>query len=291
MGDYVVRSVAKQAGVRVMVCITTEIAAEGARRHKTTPTATVALGRALTVGTLAGSLLKRGHRVALKFDGNGPLGKLIAESDSWGRVRGYVQNPKVEVERDEFGRINIPAAVGIGVLSGTKDVQLPKLIEGAVELLTSNISDDFAYYLIQSEQIPSVVQAGVVLNEDGSVAAAGGVLVQTFGDSDVTQLDAAVERLEELPPIEEMLNSGRHPEDIIADIYGEFEHKILEDRRLFFECKCSVERSEAGIVALGRTDLEQLIEEGQALVDCHFCHEQYVFEREDLEDLLAAYFD
>ena len=291
MGDYVIRSVAKEAGVRIMLSVTTEVAQEGANRHETTPTATVALGRALSVATLAGSLLKRGHRVAIKFSGNGPLGRLIAESDSWGRVRGYVENPKVEVERDECGRINVPAALGTGILLGVKDVELPNLIEGSVPMQTSDISTDFADYLNLSEQIPSVVQTGVVLDEDGNVTMAGGILVQGFGDGGSEQTAIFAERLEEMPPIEEMLNSGRTPEDIIGDLYGAFEYKILEERDLFFQCKCSIERSEAGIVALGRTDLEEMIEEGQAIVDCHFCHKQYVFDREDLEDLLATYFD
>ena len=291
MGDYIIRSVAKEAGVRIMLSVTTEVAQEGANRHETTPTATVALGRALSVATLAGSLLKRGHRVALKFDGNGPLGKLIAESDSWGRVRGYVQNPKVEVERDDFGRIQVATALGDGILTGVKDVRLPQLIEGTVPFVNGEVADDFAYYLIQSEQVPSEVYADVRLNEDGTVAMASGLLIQAFGDGGVEQVDFVSERLNELPPVEEMLMSGRSPEDIIDDLYGDFEYKILEDRDVFFECKCSVERSEAGIVALGRNDLEELIAEGEAIVDCHFCHKQYTFDREDLEGLLATYFD
>ena len=291
MGDYVVRSVGKQAGVRMMVCVTTDIANEGAQRHGTTPTATVALGRALTAGTLAGSLLKRGHRVALKFAGDGPLGKLIVESDSWGKVRGYVQHPKVEVERDDFGRIDIPTAIGSGILIGVKDTGLKDLIEGNVQLTHSDISNDFAHYLNLSEQIPSVVQTGVILDEENAVAIAGGILLQGFADGGQAQLDIFAERLEEMPPIAELLNSGLSPEDVIGDLFGETEYKILEDRDLFFKCKCSIERSEAGIVSLGRTDLEQLIEEGEAIVDCHFCHQQYVFDREDLQDLLMMYFE
>lgn len=290
MGDNLVRSISKEAGLRVIVAVTTESTREAIRRHETTPTATVALGRALTAAALLGSTLRVRHRVALKFDGNGPLGKLIAESDSYGRIRGYVQHPKTEVERDEFGRIHVPAALGTGQLIVVKDMKLRDLVEGIVTLETSNIGDDFQHYLNRSEQTPSVVQLDTLLDEEGNVAMAGGILIQAVGDMDELIVADMAERLEEMPPITQLLLNGRDPEEIIGTLFGETMHDILETRNVDFVCGCSRERSEKALVSLGQDELAALIEEGQAIIDCHFCHEQFVFTKADLEELLEEAF-
>jgi molecular chaperone Hsp33 len=290
MGDNLVRSISKEAGIRVIVAVTTDATREAIRRHETTPTATVALGRALTAAALMGALLRVRHRVALKFDGNGPLGKLLAESDSYGRIRGYVAHPKTEVERDEFGRIDVATALGTGQLIVVKDVRLSSLVEGIVALQPSEIGDDFQHYLTNSEQTPSVVQLDTVLDDEGNVAMSGGILIQAVGDTNQIIVADMAERLEEMPPITQLLLNGRDPDDIIGTLFGEISHEILETRNVDFVCGCSRERSEKALISLGADELASLIEEGQAIIDCHFCHRQFVFTKADLEAILADAF-
>ena len=281
--DYIIRTTANQAGVRAMACITTDLAAEGVRRHQTEPTATLALGRALTAAALVGALLKVRHRIALKFEGNGPLQKIIVEADAFGKVRGYLANPEVNHGTSLY---DMQKALGEGVLTVVKDLKLKDLAESVVPLVTSLIDEDVEFYLNQSEQTPSAVQVGVVLGEDGRILVAGGILIQNLGDHKGETIHLLAERLQEMPPVAELLHSGETPETILAQLLGEIEYEVLEKRELTFKCECSRERSERALRSLGRAEVQALYDEGQAVVDCHFCHERYVFSRDDLELLL-----
>lgn len=281
--DYIIRTIAKDAGVRAMACISTELSAEGARRHATQPTATVALGRALTGAALLGALLKVRHRLALKFEGSGPIQKMIVEADAYGKVRGYIANPAVD---SGTGLYDLQKAMGEGILTVVKDVKMKDLMESVVPLVTSLIDEDLEFYLNQSEQIASAVQVGVVLGPEGGIAVAGGVLIQNLGDQKGETIHLLAERLQEMPPVAELLHSGQTPETILAQLFGDIPYEVLEKRPLVFKCECSRERSEGALRSLGREEVQQLFEEGQAIVDCHFCHERYFFTRDDLELLL-----
>lgn len=281
--DYIIRTIAKDAGVRAMACISTELSAEGARRHATQPTATVALGRALIGAALLGALLKVRHRLALKFEGSGPIQKMIVEADAYGKVRGYIANPAVD---SGTGLYDLQKAMGEGILTVVKDVKMKDLMESVVPLVTSLIDEDLEFYLNQSEQIASAVQVGVVLEPEGGIAVAGGVLIQNLGDQKGETIHLLAERLQEMPPVAELLHSGQTPETILAQLFGDIPYEVLEKRPLVFKCECSRERSEGALRSLGREEVQQLFEEGQAIVDCHFCHERYFFTRDDLELLL-----
>ena len=281
--DYIIRTIAKDAGVRAMACISTELSAEGARRHATQPTATVALGRALIGAALLGALLKVRHRLALKFEGSGPIQKMIVEADAYGKVRGYIANPAVD---GGTGLYDLQKAMGEGILTVVKDVKMKDLMESVVPLVTSLIDEDLEFYLNQSEQIASAVQVGVVLGPEGGIAVAGGVLIQNLGDQKGETIHLLAERLQEMPPVAELLHSGQTPETILAQLFGDIPYEVLEKRPLVFKCECSRERSEGALRSLGREEVQQLFEEGQAIVDCHFCHERYFFTRDDLELLL-----
>ncbi|MDA0244127.1 MAG: Hsp33 family molecular chaperone HslO [Chloroflexi bacterium] len=281
--DYIIRTIAKDAGVRAMACISTELSAEGARRHATQPTAMVALGRALTGAALLGALLKVRHRLALKFEGSGPIQKMIVEADAYGKVRGYIANPAVD---SGTGLYDLQKAMGEGILTVVKDVKMKDLMESVVPLVTSLIDEDLEFYLNQSEQIASAVQVGVVLGPEGGIAVAGGVLIQNLGDQKGETIHLLAERLQEMPPVAELLHSGQTPETILAQLFGDIPYEVLEKRPLVFKCECSRERSEGALRSLGREEVQQLFEEGQAIVDCHFCHERYFFTRDDLELLL-----
>jgi molecular chaperone Hsp33 len=287
VSDYLVRILGKEAGVRGIACMTTGLVSEAARRHGTSPAATGALGYGLTAAVLLGSLLKVQQRVALKVAGQGPLKKMITESDAYGNVRGYVNVP------------NLPAATAIrpdiiaeaigrqGNLTIVKDLRMKSLYESTVPLQTGYLDADLTYYLNQSEQTPSVVEIGVQVDANGNVEAAGGILLQTLPGEEITTLEQLSEQLDDLPPLGQVLADGRTPQDILAIVFRDVDFDWLEERALQFKCGCSRARSLQALSLLNREDLIGLIAEGEAVVDCHFCHEQYIFKNDELEALMA----
>ncbi len=282
-------ALAKKDGGRGYAASTTGLVEEARLRHNTSPTATVALGRALTAAALMSGLLKVGQRVALKWEGNGPLRKIIVEADSKGRVRGYVAEPGVDLSlvHDEY---DVAGAIGsAGLLTVVRDLHLAELAESVVHLVASDIQSDLTYFLEQSDQVPSAVEIGVSLNEDGSVAAAGGILIQPFPPYEPTIVQRLKERLQEMPPVTAMLADGRKPEEILDEVFADVPHTLLSKYPVRFECNCSRERTEAALVSLGREELQSILEsEGETTVTCHFCHEEYHFTGEDLAALLAS---
>lgn len=289
MKDYMHLALDKEDGVRGYAAATTDLVEEARQRHGTTPTATVALGRALTAAVLMSGLLKVGQRVALKWEGNGPLRKIVVEADSKGRTRGYVAETDIDLPLVR-GEANVPAAIGAaGLLTVVRDLGLAELAEGTVHLVASDIASDLVYFLEQSDQVPSAVEVGVALNEDGSVAAAGGILIQPLPPYDPAMVIRLKEKLQELPPITAMLADGQKPEDILDQVFAGLQHKLLSKYPVRFECDCSRERTWAALASLGREELQTILDiEGQAVVNCHYCHEQYVFGREELEELLTS---
>lgn len=289
MIDYMHLAMASKDGVRGYAAATTGLVETARQRHNTSPTATVALGRALTGAVLMSGLLKVGQRVALKWEGTGPLRRIVVEADAKGRVRGYVAEPAVDLAmvQDEY---DIPSAIGAaGLLTVVRDLRLPELATGVVHLVESNIDDDLVYFLEQSDQVPSALEIGVTLNEDGSVAHAGGILIQPLPPYDPVVIERLKERLQELPPIEAMLADGKKPEQILDEVFAGIAHTLLSKYPVRFECNCTREQTKALLVALGREELEEIIEqEGQAVVNCQFCHEEYIFEREELQDIIRA---
>lgn len=285
--DYMYLAMAKQHGVRGYAAATTHLVEEARLIHQTTPTATIALGRALTAVALMSGLLKVGQRVALKWEGNGPLRKIVVEAESNGRVRGYVGEAKVDATRSG-GEANLVDVIGrAGLLTVVRDLQLPELAQGAVHLAASDIDHDLVYFLEQSDQVPSAVETGVALADDGSVLAAGGLLIQPFPPYEPENVERLKERLQEMPPVSALIGQGLKPEAILDQTFADFPHTLISKYPLRFECNCSRERTYAALATLGREELEQILAtEGEAVVDCHYCRKQYVFSREDIEALL-----
>ena len=282
-------ALAKDDGVRGYAAATTHLVEEARQRHGTSPTATVALGRALTAAILMSGLLKAGQRVALKWEGTGPLGKIVVEADAKGRVRGYVAMPNVDWP-GQSGEIDLPAAIGqAGLLTVVRDLQLPELAQGTVHLVTSDIAGDVQYFLEQSDQVASAIEIGVSLNEDGSVAAAGGILIQPLPPYESGVIENLKERLQEMPPVTALLADSQKPEAILDEVFSGIKHTLLSKYPVRFECNCSRERTEAALVSLGREELQAILEsEGETTVTCHFCHQEYHFTGEDLVALLAS---
>lgn len=288
MSDSMILGLARDAGLRGYICDTTETVREAAQRHQTAPTATFTLGKALTAAALMGGLLKVRQRVALKWEGNGPLVKTLVEADANGRVRGYTQNPTVDL-RTPGGDYDIVSAIGrAGLLAVVKDVLLPELAEGVVHLVASDVDTDLTYYMEQSEQIPTIVHTAVTLDDDGQVLHAGGLLMQPLPPYDPGVIETMRDRLQELPPLNELLAGELNPQALLSEVMAGTSPEFISKYTVRFECNCSWERSRQILATLGRDELEDLLEtEGRAEVSCHYCHENYVFEREDLEAILA----
>ena len=289
MSDYLVRIITKSGTVRALACVTTDLVGEACRRHGTLPTASAALGRALTGGALFGALLKTGQRVALRFEGNGPLRKVVVEAESNGAVSGYAGEPEVDLP-DREGKLDVAGALGrAGFLTVTKDLGLKEPYKGMVQLYTSEIAEDLAYYLTSSEQTPSAVGLGVFVEPDNSISAAGGFLIQSLPPQDDAAVDMLMERIEKMPSVTELLRQGKSPEQLLELLFAGIPYDTLEKRALAFHCSCSREKVERALIAMGAEELRHLIErEEETAVTCEFCRESYRFSREELEAVLRV---
>ncbi len=283
---YAIRGLTKDGAFRVFAADTKDIVEEARRRHKTSPTATAALGRALTAAALLGLDLKTG-RVMIQINGQGPLGEILAEADAEGRVRGLVQRPHIHLTPRK-GKLLVGQAVGRnGYLSVTRDLGLKEPYQGSVSLVSGEIAEDLSYYLTVSEQIPSAVALGVFVNPDNTVEAAGGFLIQTMPSATEEQISRTEGVIKKLPPVTSLLREGLSPEEILTKIFGEGEIQILEKRPLEYRCRCSRERVERALVALGPEELKELVRRKEpAKITCDFCGTVYLFEISELEQLL-----
>jgi len=283
VADYLVRIITGSENIRALACITTGLVDEACRRHGTYPTASAALGRALTAGTLMGALLKTGQRVALRFEGNGPLKKILVEAESNGEVRGRVGNPEVSLVTPE-GKLDVANALGkAGFLTVTKDLGLKEPYSGMVQLLSSEIAEDLAYYLTDSEQTPSAVGLGVFVEPDNRVSAAGGFLIQCLPPADEEVIDRLMERLEQMPPLTRLLREGATPESLLENLFRGIPYRTLEKRALAFRCSCSREKIERAIISLGSAEISDMLDgKDNTVVTCEFCRESYSLTREDL---------
>jgi molecular chaperone Hsp33 len=287
MSDYLVRSISKDGSIRGLAAVSTALVEKARQRHGAWPTAAAALGRALTGGALLGAGLKTGQRLALKFEGDGPVKKIVVEAESNGAVRGYVAEPKVHLP-PKNGKLDVAGAVGrTGLLTVSKDLRLKEPYRGIVQIVSGEIAEDLAFYLAESEQVPSALALGVYVDTDGQVAAAGGFLVQTLPPVREEVLDELVTRIQKLPPVTDLLRSANSPEAILATIYGDLAYTIWDKYALAWQCSCSRERVEKALITLGREELADLAAQGEAAtISCEFCRQEYAFKQEDLQRLM-----
>lgn len=281
MTDNIARAMAAKGKIRAVACITTQLTNDISFLQGASSVVTIALGRALSGAALLGSTLKQGQRLALKFEGNGPMEKLIVEADRDGALRGTVANPGAMAE-------SVPAALGrAGFLTVTRDLRLKEPYSGMVQLATSEIAEDLAYYLTDSEQIPSAVGLSVALAPDGQVAASGGFLIQSLPPSDEAAVEAVMAAIEKLPPLGSLLGKGATPEGLLELLLAGVEHHPLESNDLFFRCGCSLDKVERALLSVGKDELQKMSrQDGGAEVICEFCKKQYRFSEDQLEALL-----
>lgn len=284
MKDYTVKAYAFGKNVRIYACNSTLLCEEARVIHGMWPTSTAALGRALTVTAMMSLMYKMGEHLTYKIDGNGPIGEMIIEA-TYGTVKGSIQNPEVFLQYNN-GHLAVGMAVGTdGNIYVTKDLHMRKPFTSISALQTGEIGDDFTYYFASSEQIPSSVGVGVLVNEDNSVKAAGGFILQVMPGCPEAVLDLIEARLGELRPISEMVDAGLTPEEIINEVTGG-DYDLLESHPIQYKCDCSKERFAKGIRTLGKDELTSIIEEdGKAEVMCHFCKTKYSFDKNELEEI------
>ncbi|AVD37036.1 Hsp33 family molecular chaperone HslO [Clostridioides difficile] len=288
MRDYVLRATSGNGQVRAFVATTRNTVEEARRLHETTKVATAALGRTLTATSIMGLMMKNdSDKLTVIIKGGGPIGTIIATSDSKGMVKGYVGNPQVEVEDYPNGKLNVAAAVGTeGVVKVIKDLGLREPYNGTYPLVSGEIAEDFTYYFAVSEQTPSVVALGVLTKED-EVEFAGGFIVQLMPDAEEETIAKLEENVAKLPSITNMLKEGKSPEDILNIVLDGLEPKILDTCEVGFMCECSKERVKTALVAIGKKSLAQIIEEDKkAEVGCQFCNKKYMYTEEELLEIL-----
>ncbi|MCF2661828.1 Hsp33 family molecular chaperone HslO [Pseudoflavonifractor phocaeensis] len=289
MRDEIVRAITGDGYVKA-VAITGRDLVERARNiHTLLPMATAALGRALLGASMMGDMLKeQAGSLTLQIKGGGPLGTILAVSDCQGNVRGYVQNPHVDLMEKHPGKLDVGAAVGeTGTLTVIKDIGLKEPYVGSIGLFSGEIADDLAMYFVESEQIPTACALGVLVGTDQSVTSAGGYLIQLLpGASEeiITKIESGVRKL---GPVSAALEGGLDGEGLLRAVMSEFELEILEKHPVEYRCYCSRERVSRALVSMGRAELSSLIEEqGQAELTCQFCDKVYHYSREELEELL-----
>lgn len=289
MADLLIRGNSMDGAIRVAVAITTDTVNRAQQIHHSYPVATAALGRLLTAAALMGTGLKNEtDSVTLQVKGDGPLGSMVAVTDSHSAVRGYVVNPFVDRPLNGKGKLDVGGAVGQGYLSVVRDLGLKEPYIGQVPLVSGEIAEDITYYYAKSEQIPTAVGLGVLVDTDNSVLDAGGFLIQLMPEATEQTAAKLEETVKELPPITKMISDGMSAEEIAFRITDGFD-MLLENQTVVpkYECKCSKERMERAMISIGKEELSSLIEEqGEAELVCQFCDNKYLFDKKELEILL-----
>jgi molecular chaperone Hsp33 len=287
MNDYLIKALAYDGQVRAYAVRSTDTVSEAQRRHQTWRTASAALGRAMTAGVMMGAMLKGEEKLTIKIEGDGPLGHILVDSNAKGEVRGYVHSPHVDFEANEHGKLDVKRAVGTsGSLSVVKDIGLRDYFTGQVPLVSGELGEDFTYYFATSEQVPSSVGVGVLVNPDDTILAAGGFILQLMPNTEDETIAKLEKSLETIPPISKLIEAGSTPEEILEKLLGKEDIKILDKMPVRFECTCSKERFGEAIISLGKEEITDMIEtDGMAEAHCHFCNEKYLFSREELAAL------
>lgn len=290
MSDYLVRALAYGGQIRAYAVRTTDTVSEAQCRHQTWRTASAALGRAITAGVMMGAMLKGEEKLTVKIKGNGPLGLILVDSNAKGEVRGYVANPQVDFESNEHGKLDVQRAVGTeGSLTVVKDIGLRDYFTGQVPLVSGELGEDFTYYFVTSEQVPSSVGVGVLVNPDDSILAAGGFIIQIMPGVEDETITKIEKNLKSIPPISKLIQNGLTPEEILEQLFGNENIKFLDKLPVNFTCNCSKERFGDAIIGLGAEEINAMIkEDGFAEAQCHFCNEKYYFTKEELEELKKA---
>ncbi len=288
MKDYIVSATAAGAQIRAFACTTRELVEECRSRHNSSPVITAALGRLLSAGAMMGSMMKgEDDKLTLKISGNGPAGSLIVTVDSLARVKGYAANPAVVIPAKPNGKLDVSGAVGNGTLTVIRDMGLKDPYVGTVDLQTGEIAEDLTYYYAVSEQVPSAVGLGVLMNKDNTVNCAGGFIVQLMPFASDEIIEKLEENLKGISSVTSMLSGGDTPEELLGKVLAGMDIEFTGTMPTEYHCDCSRERLEQVLISLGREELQSMIDDGKEVeVGCQFCNTKYVFQVDELKSLL-----
>lgn len=288
MSDYIIRATAANSQIRAFAAVTTETVETARKAHNTSPVATAALGRLLTGGAMMGVMMKGEKDIlTLQIHAGGPLQGITVTADSQGRVKGYVGNPNVCIPANSKGKLDVAGAVGVGFMNVIKDMGLKEPYLGQVALQTSEIAEDLTYYFATSEQVPSAVGLGVLMNRDNTVRQAGGFIVQLMPFADEEVISKLEENVGKINSVTNLLEEGHNAESLLEAVLDGFDIEINDRVPTEFYCNCSKERVEKALVSIGRKDLNELIQEGKEVeMNCHFCNTNYTFSVEELKEIL-----
>lgn len=287
MKDYIVRATAAEGQIRAFAITSRELVETARQDHNTSPVATAALGRLLSAGAMMGVMMKGEKDVlTLQIRCNGPIGGLTVTADSHGNVKGFVENPDVMLPPNAKGKLDVGGALDLGFLSVIKDLGLKEPYVGQTELKTGEIAEDLTYYFATSEQIPSAVGLGVLMNKDNTVRQAGGFIIQLLPFTDEKIIEQLEKKITEMKSVTEMLEEGMTPEMLLEEILGDFGLEITDTLPTQFSCNCSKERITKALISIGKKDLQEMIDDGEPIeVNCHFCNTNYTFSIDELKEI------
>lgn len=287
MSDYIVRATAAGTQIRAFACTTRETVEAARAAHNTSPVVTAALGRLLSAGAMMGSMLKGEKDIlTLQIRSDGPIQGLTVTAGSQGKVKGYANVPDVILPANAAGKLDVGGAVGSGILSVIKDMGLKEPYSGQTLLQTGEIAEDLTYYFATSEQVPSSVGLGVLMNRDNTVRQAGGFIIQLMPFVEDGVIGRLEENLKKISPVTTMLDQGNTPGQMLERVLEGLNLEVTDTMPTGFVCDCSRERVEKALVSLGKKELKDMIDEGQGItVNCHFCNKDYKFYMDDLKDL------
>lgn len=288
MKDYIVRATAANSQIRAFAATTRDMAETSRRIHNTSPVVTAALGRLLTGAAMMGSMMKGEKDIlTIQMKGDGPVNGLTVTADSSANVKGYPGNPNVIIPPNYLGKLDVGAAIGYGTLTVIKDLGMKEPYVSQVALTTSEVAEDLTYYFASSEQVPSAVALGVLMDRDNTVRQAGGFIIQLMPFADEKVVSVLEEKISKITSVTNMLEEGMTPEDILNDVLGNFDVEFTDTIPTGFNCNCSKERVEKVLVSLGRKELNNIINDGEDIeLNCHFCNKKYNFTIEDIKKLI-----
>ncbi|MCR5216120.1 MAG: Hsp33 family molecular chaperone HslO [Lachnospiraceae bacterium] len=290
MTDYLIRATAAGGQIRAFAATTRDLVEEARKAHQTWPVATAALGRLLTGAVMMGSDMKdEKDLLTINVRGDGPLEGMTVTADSLGHVKGYAINPCVDLPPSPLGKLDVGRAVGNGYLNVIKDIGLKDPYVGTIGLVSGEIAEDLTQYYAVSEQTPSAVGLGVLMNKDNTVACAGGFIVQLMPGAEeetISKLEQAIGRIK---PVTTMLSEGMKPKDILKELLGDQNLEINSTMEVSFQCNCSTERISKALISLGKKELKDIVDEGKPVeIKCQFCNKSYEFSIPELEELLLT---
>lgn len=287
--DYIVRATAANQQIRAFAITSRNLVEEGRKRHNTSPVATAALGRLMSAGAMTGVMMKGDKDVlTLQMKGDGPINGVLVTADSKGNVKGYVGNPNVIIPANWAGKLDVGAAIGYGYLTVIKDMGLKEPYSSQVPLGTSEVAEDLTYYFAKSEQVPSAVALGVLMEKDNTVKQAGGFIIQLMPFAEEKVIATLEERISKINSVTSMLEKGMSPEDILEEVLGDLGVEYTDKIDTQFYCDCSREKISKALIGAGKTELQSMIDEGKDIeVNCHFCNTNYVFNVQQLAELKA----